>query len=96
LDRLQVAGQFRYLALEPQLNRRQREQVTLQPSPRAIGALSTQAAVWVLVEYIKHPELSFDQIAAELQEQRQLTLAAQDIQRFFEEHALKKTPEAPT
>jgi hypothetical protein len=96
LDRLQVAGQFRYLATEPQLNRRQRDQVTLVPSLRSPSALSTQAAVWVLVEHIKHPELSFEQIAAGLQEQRHLTLAAHDIERFFEEHALKKTPEAPT
>ena len=96
LDRLPVAGQFRYLALEPQLNRRQREQVALVPSLHSPSALSTQAAVWVLVEHIKHPEWSFEQIATSLREQRQLTLAADDIQRFFDEHGLKKTPEAST
>jgi hypothetical protein len=49
-----------------------------------------------LVEYIKHPGLSFEQIAARLQEQRQLTLAPESIRRFFQEHDLKKTPEAPS
>ena len=96
LTQLHQAGQFRYLATEPDLNRRQREQVTLVPSPSPTTALSTQAAVWILVEYIKHPGLSFEQIAARLQAQRQLTLAPENIQRFFDEHALKKTPEAPT
>ncbi len=88
LDRLPLAGQFRYLATDPQLNRRQRQQVALVPSLRSTSVLSTQAAVWVLVEHIKHPELSFEQIATSLREQRQLALTAQDIQRFFDEHAL--------
>ena len=96
LDRFQFAGQFRYLATEPKLNRRQREQVARVPSPSPTSALSTPAAVWVLVEHIKHPTLSFAQIAARLQEQRQLTVAPENIQRFFDEHALKKTPAAPT
>lgn len=96
LDRLQLAGQFRYLAIEPELNRRQRDQVACAPSRSPTTALSTQAAVWVLVEYIKHPGLSFEQLAARLREQRQLTVAPENIQRFFAEHALKKTPEAST
>lgn len=96
LDRLQVAGQFRYLATEPELNRRQRDQVAGAPSRSPTTALSTQAAVWVLVEYIKHPGLSFAQLAARLREQRQLTVAPENIQRFFAAHALKKTPAAST
>jgi IS30 family transposase len=58
--------------------------------------LSTQAAVWVLVEHIRNPGLSFEQIAARLQEQRQVTLVPESISRFFQEHDLKKTPEAPS
>jgi hypothetical protein len=48
-----------------------------------------------LVEHIRNPGLSFEQIAARLQEQRQVTLAPESIRRFFQEHDLKKTPEAP-
>ncbi|MCI0539117.1 MAG: hypothetical protein L0Z50_28245 [Verrucomicrobiales bacterium] len=96
LDRLQLAGQFRYLATDPELNRRQREQTTLVQPPSPTPSLSTQAAVWVLVEYIKDPGLSFEQIAARLQEQREVALAPETIQRFFQEHDLKKTPEAPS
>ena len=93
LDRLRLAGQFRYLAADPQLNRQQREQAALVPSPMA--PLSTQAALWVLVEYIKEPGLSFEQIAARLREQRNLVLTPESIERFFREHGLKKTSQAP-
>jgi len=96
LDRLPLAGRFRYLALDPELNRRQREQAALGQPPDLTTSLSTQTALWVLVEYIKHPELSFAQLATRLQEQRQAAVAPENIQRFFAEHALKKTPGAPS
>lgn len=95
LDRLRLAGQFRYLAADPQLNRQQREQAALVPVPSPLASLSTQAALWVLVEYIKEPGLSFEQIAARLREQRNLVLTPESIERFFREHGLKKTPRAP-
>lgn len=94
LDRVQIAGQFRYLAAEEQTNRRQREQAAVAPPVGPVTSLSTQAAVWVLVEYIKNSALSFEQLAASLQEQRQLTVSPETIRQFFQEHGLKKTPEA--
>ncbi len=94
LDRVQVGGEFRYLATEEQTNHRQREQVALPPPPGPLTSLSTQAAVWVLVEHIKNSGLSFEQLAARLQEQHQLTVSLEAIRQFFQEHDLKKTPEA--
>jgi hypothetical protein len=47
------------------------------------------------VEHIKEPALSFEQIATRLREQRNLAVAPEGIQRFFQEHDLKKTPQAP-
>ena len=38
---------------------------------------------------------SFEQIAARVQEYRHLAVAPEAIQRFFQEHALKKTSPAP-
>jgi hypothetical protein len=96
LDRVKVQGEFRYLATEESINRRQREQAAVLQPPNPATTLSTQAAVWVLVEHIRNPGLSFEQIAARLQEQRQLPLAPESISRFFLEHDLKKTPEAPS
>jgi len=96
LDRVKVQGEFRYLATEEQTNRRQREQAAVSPPSTPATSLSTQAAVWVLVEHIRNPGLSFEQIAARLQEQRQLALSPESIRRFFQEHDLKKTPQAPS
>jgi hypothetical protein len=95
LDRIKVAGEFRYLTREEPTNRRQREQAAVVPAPRTGLSLSTEAAVWVLVEHIKNPRLGFEQIAARLQEQRQLAVAPESIGRFFQEHDLKKTHAAP-
>jgi len=96
LDRVPIAGEFRYLSTEEQTNHRQRAQATLLPSPLPASSLSTQAALWVLVEHIKNSALSFEQLAARLQERRQLSVSPQAIHQFFREHDLKKTPEAPT
>ena len=96
LDRVKVAGQFRYLAKEPQLNGPQRQQALLTQAPDPTNSLSTQTAVWVLVEHIKNPALSFAQLAAQLQAQRKLPVPSAHIERFFQEHGLKKTPAAPS
>ncbi len=94
VDRLQLAGQFRYLAADPALNRHQRQQAPL-PSETS-GPLNTQTALWVLVEYIKNPALNFQDLAALLQEQRKVAVSPEAIERFFHEHGLKKTPGAPS
>ncbi len=96
LDRVQISGEFRYLAIEEPLNRRQREQAAVLAPPLPATSLSTQAALWVLVEYIKNSALSFEQLAARVQEQRQLTVSPEGIRQFFQEHDLKKTPQAPS
>jgi transposase len=93
LDRVKVAGQFRYLSKEAKLNSQQRQQALLSQGADPSSSLSTQTAVWVLVEHIKNPALSFDKIASHLQQHRKLPCSAEHIERFFEEHGLKKTPE---
>jgi hypothetical protein len=94
LDRVLVAGEFRYLSPVSARNRRQREQAAAAAPVPPTTSLSTQAAVLVLVEYIQHPERSFEQLAAHLQ-QRELTVTPERIRRFFQEHELKKTPTTP-
>ena len=94
LDRVKIAGQFRYLSKEAKLNGQQRQQALLLQGANLSSSLSTQAAVWVLVEHIKNPTLSFEQIASHLQQERKLSCRADDIARFFQEHGLKKTPAA--
>ena len=93
IDRLKIGGEFRYLSTKEGTNRRQREQVAVEQKPRPPAPLSTQAAVFVLVEYIKNSELSFEQIANNVQKHRQMTVAQESIGCFFKEQGLKKTPE---
>ena len=90
LDRIKLGGKFRYLSTVPETNRRQREQAAaLEP---ASGSLSTHAAVLVLVEQLKHPELDFAQLAANVRRQEALSVEPEAIRRFFEEQGLKKNP----
>jgi len=95
LDRIQAGGEFRYLSTQQPMNRRQREQSAVEQPPGPPAVLSTQAAVFVLIDHIKNPVLSFPQIAANVQKQHHIAVAAESIGRFFDEHGLKKTPEAP-
>ena len=95
LDRIKAGGEFRYLSTQQPMNRRQREQSAVEQPPGPPAVLSTQAAVFVLIDHIKNPVLSFPQIAANVQKQHHIAVAAESIGRFFEEHGLKKTPEAP-
>ena len=95
LDRIKAGGEFRYLSTQQPMNRRQREQSAVEQPPGPPAVLSTQAAVFVLIDHIKNPVLSFPQIAANVQKQHHIAVAAESIGRFFDEHGLKKTPEAP-
>ena len=93
LDRVKTGGEFRYLCNDETIKQRQRGLFTDQQPPVSAATLNTQAAVYVLVEYIKNPGLSLDQIADRVQRQRHITLAPQSIADFFEEHDLKKNRE---
>jgi hypothetical protein len=90
LDRVKLGSEFRYLSTVPETNRRQREQAAAAEPPS--GSLSTHAAVLVLVEHVKHPELDFAQLAASVRRREALRVAPEAIRRFFEEQGLKKNP----
>jgi hypothetical protein len=91
LDRVKSEGQFRYLSRQEAINRRQRQGAGLEAAPDPSGPLSTQAAVRVLVAYIKEPAESFERIAQRVRGQGQAGVSAESIEGFFAEHGLKKT-----
>ena len=93
IDRIRIGGEFRYISTKERTNRRQRAQVLLEQKPESPAPLSAQAAVFVLVEYINNPELSFEQIACNVEKHRQITVAQESIRCFFKEQGVKKTPE---
>ena len=95
LDRLKVQGEFRYLSIQASLNRQQRELAMAASPSSPESALSPQAAVLVLVEYLKNPALSFPEMADRLRTPGSLAVTPESIGRFFAEHGLKKTPDIP-
>lgn len=93
IDRIKIGGEFRYLSTKERTNRRQRAQVLVEQQPEEPPSpLSAQVAVFVLVEYINNPELSFEQIACNVKQQKQITVAQESIRCFFKEQGVKKTP----
>ncbi len=93
IDRIKIGGEFRYLSTKERINRRQRAQVLVEQRPEEPQSpLSAQTAVFVLVEYINDPKLSFQEIACNVKQQRQITVTQESIRCFFKEHGVKKTP----
>jgi hypothetical protein len=58
-----------------------------QPAP----ALPAEIAVLILAEFIRQPELSFEELAAVVGGNRQLSLKAAQVADLFVRHGLKKT-----
>ena len=96
LLRIKTEGVFRYLATSAKIQQQQRAQIEAQRRVVPPPVLNAQASVWVLVELIQHPEWSLEQVAAQLQHRRQMTVSVESIRRFLEEHGVKKTAGSST
>ena len=91
IDRFNTQRGFVYLSIDikkrqRQLNRLQSQLFTAKES----GSLNAQAAVYVLVEYIKHPEASVAELSKAV-EKREVKASPEAITVLFKEHDLKKT-----
>jgi len=53
--------------------------------------LPAEVAVLILAEFIRQPDLSFEQLAIELARHHRLTLKVTQIEELFTLHGLKKT-----
>lgn len=91
INRFRGKADFIYLCAHPEKNRRQlallQSQVAEESEPQK---LSAQTAVYVLIEFIKHPQACFAELSKAVAK-RQVIATPQQIVRFFEEHDLKKT-----
>ncbi len=92
IDRFNTQGGFVYLSIDSkkrqrQLNRLQSQLLTAKESE----SLDAQAAVYVLVEYIKHPEASVAELSKAV-EKREVKASPGAITMLFKEHDLKKIP----
>lgn len=53
--------------------------------------LPAEIAVLILAEFIRNPQISFEQLAKTMQKTRNVSVKAIQIEKLFEQHGLKKT-----
>ena len=92
IDRFNTQRGFVYLSIDDKRRQRQLRRLHSQlMRAKDPGALNAQAAVYVLVEYIKHPEASAAELSKAV-EKKDVKASPEAITRLFKEHDLKKTP----
>ena len=89
LQREKQGRSYLYFAAELQTAAGQRQALARQHL-QAIQ-LPAEIAVLLLVEFIRNPESTFDQLAKKIRDSKNVTLNVAQIERFFEQHSLKKT-----
>jgi len=92
IDRFDTQRGFVYLSIDEKKRRRQFRRLHSQlMRVKEPESLKAQAAVYVLVEYIKHPEASAAELSKAV-EKKDVKASPEAITRLFKEHDLKKTP----
>ena len=89
LQRQKTGRSFTYLAAEPRTAARQRQAIFVQSAQ--IQQLPAEIAVLVLVEFIRNPKAGFAQLAKIIKRSRKVTVEVAQIERLFQQYALKKT-----
>jgi hypothetical protein len=92
LQRQKLGRSHIYLAADPPTRARQLQAITAQSPPPA--DLPAEIAVLILAEFIRRPDLSFEQLAKAISRSRHIVLKAGQIEDLFTLHGLKKTPRA--
>ena len=78
-----------YFAADPHKGERQRQTLSAQHPPKV--QFSAEIAVLVLAEFIRSPDLSFEQLAEKISRSKNVTVDAKRIEQLFDQHGLKKT-----
>jgi hypothetical protein len=89
LQRRKQGRSYRYLAMDPSIQAIQLQ--TLEKGNIPVPKLPAEVAVLILAEFIRHPELSFEQLAKVITRHRHVVLNAAQIEELFAAHGLKKT-----
>jgi hypothetical protein len=92
LARVKHQGQFVYLSTDEKIGIRQRKRLASYETKNAMAPLSAQTAVFVLVAFIKHPDWSLRHLVSYLKQGHNIVVQTKDIERFFQQHGIKKTP----
>lgn len=92
IDRFNTQKGFVYVSIDHQKRQRQLHRLQAQLiKAKESESLNAQAAVHILVEYIKHPEASADELSKAV-EKKEIKASPEAITRLFKEHDLKKIP----
>lgn len=87
LQRHKIGSSHVYLAIDPALATIQRQSV----ESLSVDQLPAEIAVLVLVEFIRKPDSSFEQLAQAISRDKGVAVKAVQIERLFNRHGLKKT-----
>lgn len=87
LQRRKIGHSHVYLAVDPDIAALQRESL----EGLAVAELPAEIAVLILVELIRNPGSSFEQLAMAISRDRGVTVKAAQIEKLFDLHGLKKT-----
>ncbi len=93
IDRVKHRGEFVYLSTDDKPSRRQRRRLEAYETKKALQSFNAQTAVFILVAFIKNPQWSYQQIAAQLKYSKNIVVRPEGIERFFERHGIKKMPD---
>jgi hypothetical protein len=87
LQREKIGRSHVYLAIDLHLAAVQRQTV----ESLSVIQLPAEIAVLILVEFIRNPDSSFEQLATAISRSKSVTVKAVQIERLFDRHGLKKT-----
>lgn len=89
LQREKLGRSYVYFAADPHTAASQRQALARQHPPAA--QLPAEIAVLLLVEFIRSPESSFEQLAQKIAHSKNVNVDVAQIERFFDQQGLKKT-----
>jgi len=87
LQRQKIGHSHVYLAVDPDMAAVQRQTV----ESLSVIQLPAEIAVLILVEFIRNPSSSFEQLAKSISRKTRVTVKAAQIENHFDRHGLKKT-----
>ncbi|HHD63886.1 MAG TPA: hypothetical protein ENK96_05900 [Desulfobulbaceae bacterium] len=89
LQRQKQGRSYVYLAVDSSIQVLQRQALESRNTPKT--KLPAEIAVLILVEFIRHPDLSFEQLATVITRHHRIGVNAAQIRALFMLHGLKKT-----
>jgi len=89
LQREKIGRSFVYFAQDARVADNQRKGWESLNVPSKL--LPAEIAVLILAEFIRNPQISFEQLAKTMQKTRNVSVKAVQIEKLFEQHGLKKT-----